>query len=131
MVIQVTKTKTFIPKFNGNESLPQNEQVTVILKNPTVAMREKLIPPPQMVGRTGANGTADGVEYQIFTPDKKRILMEMVQQITNCAYEENGVEKPISNTTELLNAPSEFNGLVDELYQKCSAELQKTIPEKN
>lgn len=131
MVIQVSKTKTFIPKFNGNESLPQNEQITVILKNPTVAMREKLIPPPQMVGRTGANGTTDGVEYQIFTPDKKRILMEMVQQITNCAYEENGAEKPISNTTELLNAPSEFNGLVDELYQKCSAELQKTIPEKN
>ena len=131
MVIQVSKTKTFIPKFNDNESLPQTEQVTVILKNPTVAMREKLIPPPQMVGRTGANCTTDCVEYQIFTPDKKRILMEMVQLITNCAYEENGVEKPISNTTELLNAPSEFNGLVDELYQKCSAELQKTIPEKN
>lgn len=131
MVITVSKTKNFIPEFNGNKELPTNEQIVVVLKNPSVAMREKLIPPPQMVGKTGTNGNTESMEYKLFTPDKKRILVEMVSQVLNCAYEENGTERTINNAMELLNAPSEFNGLVDELYQKCSEELQKSVPEKN
>lgn len=131
MVIQVSKTKTYIPEFNGNQDLAQTDQISVVIKNPSVAMREKLIPRPQTKGHASTSGQTDGVEIILLQPDKKRILQEMVQSIQNCAYEENGVEKAINNAIELLNAPAEFNGLVDELFEECQKELQKTVPEKN
>lgn len=130
MVIQVSKTKNYIPEFNGNKDLPSNEQIVVVLKNPTVAMREKLIPRPQMKGRS-TNGMSDGIEFEFQSPNKKQVLQEMVNTISGCACEENGVEKNICNVNDLLNAPAEFNGLVDELFDVCQKELQKTVPEKN
>lgn len=131
MVIQVSKTKTYIPEFNGNSALSQNEQIVVTYKNPTVQMRERLIPRPQSKGQASANGSVDTFEIVLADPNKTQILKEMIQTISNCAYEEDGHEKPINNAVELLNAPSEFNGLVDELFKKCQEELQKTVPEKN
>lgn len=130
MVIQVSKTKNYIPEFNGNKDLPSNEQIVVVLKNPTVAMREKLIPRPQMKGHS-ATGRSDEIEFEFQAPNKKQVLQEMVNTISGCAYEENSVEKNICNVNDLLNAPADFNGLVDELFDVCQKELQKTVPEKN
>lgn len=45
MVITVSKVKTFEPEFNGNKDLPATERIVVKYKNPTVAMRERLIAP--------------------------------------------------------------------------------------
>lgn len=131
MVITVSKTKSFTPEFNGNRGLPPNEQIAVVIKNPTVAMREKLMPTPQMKGRTTANGTSDGLDIVITPPSKRQILQEMVVSVVNCAFEENGVEKNVRDASDLLNAPSEFNGLVDEVFAECQKELQKSVPEKN
>lgn len=131
MIISISKTKTYIPEFNGNRELPPTEQITATIKNPTVAMRERLIPRPQTKGHASANGQTDGVDIIIIEPDKKRILSEMVTAIYNCAYSDGNTEKSINNVTELLEAPSEYNGLVDELFAECQKELQKTVPEKN
>lgn len=131
MVIQVSKIKTYIPEFNGNNELPQNEQIVVTFKNPSVQMRERLIPRPQSKGQASVEGSLDTLEIVLVDPNKTQILKEMIQSISNCAYEEDGHQKTINNAVELLNSPAEFNGLVDELFKKCQAELLKTVPEKN
>lgn len=131
MVIQVSKTKTYIPTFNGNKDIPATEQIVVTYKNPTVQMRERLIPRPQSKGKASTTGAVETFEIVLSDPNKTQILKEMIQTISNCSYEEDGQIKNINNATELLNAPSEFNGLVDEIFGQCQKELQKTVPEKN
>lgn len=131
MVITVSKIKTFVPEFNGNKEQNKEDQISVTIKNPTVAMRDRLIPRPQTKGHASSNGVTDGIDVIIVEPDKKRILTEMVTSIENCAYNDGGVDRAINNVNELLNAPAEFNGLLDEIFDFCQKELQKKVPEKN
>ena len=121
MVIQVSKTKSYIPTFNGNKDISPAEQIVVTYKNPR----------PQSKGKASTTGAVETFEIVLSEPNKQQILKEMIQTISNCSYEEDGQIKNINNATELLNAPSEFNGLVDELFGQCQKELQKTVPEKN
>ena len=121
MVIQVSKTKTYIPEFNGNNALSQNEQIVVTYKNPTVQMRERLIPRPQSKGQASANGSVDTFEIVLADPNKAQILKEMIQSISNCAYEEDGNEKSINNAVELLNAT--FDRIDEVIIPPCPAPI--------
>ena len=113
MVITVSKVKTFEPEFNGNRDLPATERIVVKYKNPTVAMRERLIARPEVKSHADTDGKLD-------------------VSISGCAYaDESGTEHSISNAKELMEAPSEFNELTDEIVKKFEEELNKKVDEKN
>jgi len=132
MVITVSKVKTFEPEFNGNKELPATERIVVKYKNPTVAMRERLIARPEVKSHADTDGKLDGVDIVMGEINKATALREMLVSISGCAYAgDDGEEHSINNATELMNAPTEFNGLVDEIVKKFEEELNKQVNEKN
>ena len=78
MVIQVSKTKSYIPTFNGNKDISPEEQIVVTYKNPTVQMRERLIPRPQSKGKASTTGAVETFEIVLSEPNKQQILKEMM-----------------------------------------------------
>ena len=132
MVITVSKVKTFEPEFNGNKELPATDRIVVKYKNPTVAMRERLIARPEVKSHADTDGKLDGVDIVMGEINKATALREMLVSISGCAYaDESGTEHAISNAKELMEAPSEFNELTDEIVKKFEEELNKKVPEKN
>ena len=131
MVVQVSKVKSFEPEFNGNRELPAAERIVVKYKNPTVAMRERLISRPEVKSHADTDGKLDGVDIAMGEINKAAALREMLVSISGCSYEDNGEEHSINNAKELMEAPSEFNELVDEIVKKFEEELNKKVNEKN
>lgn len=132
MVINVSKVKSFEPEFHGNKELPAAERIVVKYKNPTVAMRERLIARPEVRSHADSDGKLDGVDIVMGEINKATVLREMLISISGCAYAgDDGEEHSINNATELMNAPTEFNGLVDEIVKKFEEELNKQVNEKN
>ncbi len=131
MVIQVSKIKSFEPEFNGNKDLPAAERIVVKFRNPTVAMRERLISRPEVKSHADTDGKLDGVDIVMGEINKAAALREMLVSISGCAYEDNGTAHSINNAKELMESPSEFNELVDEIVKKFEEELNKKVNEKN
>lgn len=132
MVINVSKVISFEPEFYGNKELPAAERIVVKYKNPTVAMRERLIARPEVRSHADSDGKLDGVDIVMGEINKATALREMLISISGCAYAgDDGEEHSINNATELMNAPTEFNGLVDEIVKKFEEELNKQVNEKN
>ena len=42
MKLTISKTRTFIPGFNGNKDCSPTEQIEVTIKNPTIAIKDKV-----------------------------------------------------------------------------------------
>ena len=131
MVITVTKTKQFEPEFNGNRDLPAEERIVVKYKNPTVALRERLVAKPEVKSHADVDGKLDGLDIKMGEINKKLALSEMLISILGCEYEDENGKHTINNAKELMEAPSEFNALVDEIVKKFEEELSKSINEKN
>lgn len=124
MVISVSTKREFIPEFNGNRDLPANEQMKIIHRAPTIAIKEKLYP---RKFEFGANGEVTGS----FEIDRKKIITELTTEFVKCEYEIDDVKKTISSVEQLFKAPVEFDGLIEELYTYYNGILNAKLNEKN
>ncbi len=132
MKLTISKTRTFIPEFNGNKDCSPTEQIVVTIKNPTIAIKDKVSSKPETVARADANGRVEGIDISLKTDDVA-VLRNMVEKITNCSYEEeNGKEIQIVSVQDLLAAPIQFAPLMNEILAECNKALNESeINEKN
>jgi len=125
MLVTVSTTREFIPKFNGNKKAVAGEQIRVAYKAPTIAMKEKLFPRKFSLGLDGAFSTSVEV-------DRGKIIKEMLVELFNAQYKnDNGDLVTIRNSGELMEAPIEFDPLIEEVYNYFTELLNKKTNEKN
>jgi hypothetical protein len=127
MVLTVSSKREFTPKFNGNDKAPVSDQIKVVHKAPTMAIKERVMPRAFNLDQDGK--TSIHVEI-----DRKRIIKEFGVEITNCAYkieDEKDVVCRIRDAETLFNAPPEFDPLIDELYTYFQELLNTKVNEKN
>lgn len=122
----VTQTKEkYIPKWNGNRELPQNEQVVVHISYPTVEEKKGL---KEIEYRTNKNSVI--VNY-----DTEKILANHVPKIENLSEDVDGKEKKITTGKDLLSSKNraleslseEIVGLIlraDELPEEAEKNLK-------
>ena len=105
MKITANLENLFIPKFSGNQELPQGEQITVEIKRPTSSQRETL---------RGYRMDQAGNFSVGFNVD--RILRHHVGKITNLESTVNGKTFVIGDGTALADDTNpNLAALVDEI----------------
>jgi hypothetical protein len=124
MIISVSTKREFIPEFNGNKKLAATEQLKIVHRAPTVAIKEKLFPRKFVYG---ANGEISGS----FEIDRKRIISELTVDFVNFDYEMDDEKKKITTVEQLFKAPVEFDPLIEELYTYYNNLLNARPNEKN
>jgi hypothetical protein len=127
MVLTVSVNREFIPKWNGNDKAPVAEQIKIQHKAPTVTIKEKAFPKSFEFG-------ADGEVKGHFDVDRKKLIMAFSPTFTNISYTfDDGKEvvKKIATVEQLFDAPSVFDGLIDELYNYFQELLNEKVDTKN
>lgn len=126
MILSISTKREFIPKFNGNDKLPAADQIKIVHRAPTVAIKERLFP---RKFEYNTSGELTGS----FEVDRKKILKEFVTELVNISYklDEDKETIKIKSVDELFNAPPEFDPLIDELYAYFQEILNKKVDEKN
>lgn len=132
MKLSISKTKSFIPEFNGNKELSAADQVVVTIKNPTIAIKDKVTSRPETIARADANGRVEGIDISLKTDDVA-VLRAMVEKITNLSYEDDEEKEiKIVSVADLLAAPVQFGPLMNEILAECNKALRDSeIDEKN
>ena len=124
MIISVSTKREFTPEFNGNRKLPANEQMKIIHRAPTVAIKEKLFPRKfEFDGKGEVSGS--------FEVDRKKIIGELTIDLLNIEYESDDEKKKVTTVTQLFGAPVEFDPLIEELYNYYNSILNARPNEKN
>jgi len=128
--LSTSNQRAFIPEWDGNSELPVIEQIKVQYKAITVSMKEKLLP------RT-FNFEQDAQSKEMLTTmsvtiNRKNLIKELVTSIENCAYMgDDGKEHKIVTVDQLFDAPVEFDGLIEEMYEYFNKILNQKVNEKN
>lgn len=130
MIVAVSKKLTFIPEFNKNKECPASDQIVVIIKNPTIQIKQRVTSTPETVARADMSGKIEGIDIRLKTDDVA-VLREMLDSISNCGYEDEDGKHFIANAKTLLEAPVEFSPLIDEIVAECNRVLSKAVDEKN
>lgn len=131
MVITLSKTITFVPEFNGNSELPAGEQVQVILKNLSVAEKERIRNKVRPKVRYDKDGSIQGMEMELGA-DKDSLLSCMVQRIDNLTVKDSsGKASPVTTIAQLRSSPMELHGLLEEIYSKCTSIMNEEFQQKN
>lgn len=126
MVISVSMKREFVPKFNGNDKVQVADQIRVEHKAPSLAMKEKLFP---KVYQFDQNGEVTGT----FELDRVKVIREFILEIKNLYYKNDDIDGNVRIRTadDLFKAPTDFDALVDELYNYFQDLLNKKVEEKN
>lgn len=130
MVITVSKTIKFIPEFNGNKDLPPADQISVYYKNPTFTLRQRFRGKTETKARADVNGNVEGIDIS-FHSDDIGLLKGLIEKIENVQYEDGNGTHSINNAVELLEAPREYGGLIDEILRELNKAINSDVPEKN
>lgn len=130
MLTLSSTTKTYVPRWNGNRELPESEQVTVTYRVPDLQLKNRLKPKPKLRFQYDPAGNTTGGETELST-DHWLVVNGLLVSIGNLAYKTEKGETEVKNSTDLTKAPVEYEGLVDELYEIFSKELDRTVDEKN
>lgn len=131
MVITLSKTRTFIPEFNGNGDLAAGEQIQVTLKNLSVAEKERIRSKIRPNIRYDKDGNMQGMEMP-FGADRDALLKAMVTRIDNLSWEDSsGKSNPVTTLQQLKEGPMELHGLLEEIYLKCSEIMNEEFQQKN
>ena len=132
MQLEITKEKTFIPKFNGNENLPASEQIVVTYRAATVAVREKMSGYLERRSRFDTSGKFIG--FEVIPKDLSGPLTEeLLIGIKNASYVDTatGAVVDIKTSRDLMNAPVEFEALKKEIVEVLDKEVYRKLDEKN
>jgi hypothetical protein len=139
MVLTVSSTREFVPKFNGNKELSVSDQIRVNHNAPTMSIKEKVMP-------RGFDFDKDGQVSTHVEIDRKKMFKAFDMKIVNLAYEkpidanvsgpvkvvgDNKTIVKVQTSEDLFNAPVEFDPLIDELYEYFQNLLNTKVDEKN
>ena len=116
------KEGTFIPSFNGNKKLSEDDQIAVTYRYPTMATLRRCRKKPQAKGIANANGGIDHLEI-ILEKDEDAVIRELLVSIKNCSCVCEGKESPIVTAGDLINAPVQLA----PLYKEIAAELDRVL----
>jgi hypothetical protein len=130
MIIQLQTKSSYIPKWHGNRSLPQADQIVVHYQKVPLKDKARLLPPPSLNFRYDPSGKVVGGDTKIES-DTRILIPAMLIRIDNLEYELEDGKHSIVTAKDLLAAPVEFEDLVDELGNFFKDELEKKIDEKN
>jgi len=130
MELEFSTKLTYIPKFNGNREASPQERFTVVYRNPTPAMKSRLLPKPELRFRYDSEGRVEGGET-VVSMDRKALIDGMLIRIDGLSYKIDGEVKHITDARSLWEAPIVFDELIDELAEHFKSELEKRIDEKN
>jgi hypothetical protein len=112
VIIEVKKEGVFIPKFGGNKTLPESEQIKVKHRFLTVGERDKYIyVKPVKVNQL--KGTVDGESEAI--QDMKGIVLAIVTGIDNFELMVGKKKVKVDTTEKLYNTEGVPNSLVKEI----------------
>jgi len=127
MVIHLSNENKFIPEWNDNAK--ETNPIEITYKTPTMSLYSNLIPKPSIVLKMGTDGQMDGGETEMVI-DNSKIVKDMVSDIKNLAYtEDGGKEVTLKDGKELFGSsvPSVFSGLVDEIGAYLQGVLNKKV----
>lgn len=127
MILTVSPKREFTPKWNGNDTLPATEQIKIIHRPASIALKERLFP---REFKYGADGQVSGV----IVVDRKKIIDAFVIELVNIAYKFDDAKeslKKVKTVADLFDAPPEFDGLIDEMYAYFQELLNTKVDEKN
>jgi hypothetical protein len=131
MRLTISNEGVFIPSFNKNKELPETDQIRVLYRVPTVAIKNRCIQKPQTKGIASADGRIEHMEI-LLEKDSVAMLKEMLISISNCSYTDGKHECVITNTQDLINAPVAFEPLLKEIASEFELILAgQGIDEKN
>src|SRR5690606_13913318 len=97
--ISVNLQREYIPEWNGNREEPVGSQIKVLHRAPTLALKDELVPKPEIKFRISDTGKSEGGET-IARVDNRKIVEGMVFSIENLTLEvQDGENK--SKTVEI------------------------------
>jgi hypothetical protein len=131
MKLTIAKEVIYIPAWRDNKEISPSEQIVAKLRNPTLAMKEKLEARTSAKAISDVSGNIDHMEIGIEMNDDL-IIRDMLISLTNCSYDDGaGTEVQVQNAKELLAAPVQFRGLKADIVKKCKKLLEQDVDEKN
>lgn len=131
MNLTLRKDLEFIPEFNGNKELDDNEKIVVVLNNPSLQTKDRITARPEAKARADIKGNIEGMDI-VYKDDDMPIFKAMVKKIKNLSYSTGSDQHVISTASDLLSAPADFAPLLDEIIKECKHVLQESeINEKN
>ena len=114
MKVSASLHAEFVPKFNGNRDLPEDEQIRVEIRWPNMTQREQL--KSFRMDQTGGVGISFNLDW---------ILKQHVGKITNLESEVNGKTVVISDGQALAeNTNPQLDALADELKAEVTKRLE-------
>jgi len=115
MVVSTSQTRSFTPEWMGNKDLPAVEQIKVTHKATTIKLKEALFVRQYDFAQDGQNkGMNASMSVKV---DRPNVLTQFGVTVENLEYtDEDGNKKKIVTAQQLLDAPIEFDGLVEEIY---------------
>jgi len=132
MNIEVTKTKTFVPEFNGNRELSESNQIVVTYRAATIEIKERLRGVIKNVGRYDEAGNYKGMETTLVNTTDEQLLNELLIGIKNASYSEDDKTVEVKDVKSLLTAPIEFDALKAEIVGVLRKEVyREKVNEKN
>lgn len=127
---EILTRRTFIPKYNGNKKLPAAEQIVVHYKVLPMKEKTRVLPKPHINFEYDNKGAVTGGKTEIGF-DRKPVIDAMLIRIDNASWFDEDGEHQIVTAKDLEGAPSEMEGLAEEIGDFFREELDKKIDEKN
>lgn len=130
MELQFSTKLTYIPKFRGNREAPESERIVVTYRNPTVAMKARLLPRPELKFKYDAQGNVQGGET-VVVQDRKTLIDGMLVRIDGLVCVVDGERRVVTDSKGLWEAPAALDELIEELAEFFRSELETKVDEKN
>jgi hypothetical protein len=130
MEMEFSSKLTYIPKWNGNREAPEIDKITAVYRNPSLALKSRLLPKPELRFQYDPDGKVRGGETVVGS-DRKAIVDGMLIRLEGLAYRMDEEKKVVHTPKDLWEAPSYYDGLIDDLADFFKEELEKKIDEKN
>lgn len=100
MIIEVKNEDTFIPTWNGNDKLPESEQIRVVHRFLLPGEYRKYVHTGPLVMSRETGKLDDKLEL---VQDQEGITRAVVKKIENLSIKVNGKEKQIKDIASLYN----------------------------
>jgi hypothetical protein len=130
MEIQFSTKLTYIPKWRGNREAPESERISITYRNPTVNMKTRLLPRPELRFKYDAQGNVQGGET-VVVQDRKTLIDGMLLKIDGLGISIDNEHKAITDAKGLWEAPAALDELIEELAEFFRSELESKVDEKN
>ena len=130
MLIEIQTRRTFIPKWRGNRQLPVAEQIVAHYRVIPLKDKARVLPKPAINFEYDAKGNVKGGKTEVGF-DRKPVIDAMLIRLDNAYWSDEDGKHEIITAKDLEGAPTDYEGLSEELGDFFREELEKKNDEKN